>query len=267
MGKTSKGKGKSQGKDGLVGLSITLACGPSWRETLLVLALDTTTRAGSVAVLRDGSIAAAIIGDPSVTHGERLPRELARALEEAGAPLESIDLLAVAAGPGSFTGLRVGIASIQGLAFARGLRVVPVPTLDALAQASAGELAGETRIAAWLDAQRGEVFAALYAADARTLVAAPTCLTPVDTLQTWRAVLGTDAVVFTGDGALRYGAVIIHALGRQARILDGVAALAPAIARIAAETPDRAVLPHAVVPIYIRRPDAELARDRRAGTG
>lgn len=218
-------------------------------------------------MLRNGEVAACVTGDSAVTHGERLPGDFARALDAAGVRVEAIDLLAVAAGPGSFTGLRVGIASMQGLAFARGLRVVPVPTLDALARASSGALSAETRIAAWMDAQRGEVFAALYAADARTLIAAPTCLSPAETLQTWRAALGAERVVFTGDGAIRQAPVIAQALGTQARTLDQVPPLAPAIARIAAEDPDRAVLPHAVAPIYIRRPDAELARERRAGAG
>ena len=85
---------------------------------MLVLALDTTTRAGSVAVVDDDALLSEIVGDPSRTHGERLPRDLMRALEAASVPLESIDLLAVAAGPGSFTGLRVGIAAMQGLAMA-----------------------------------------------------------------------------------------------------------------------------------------------------
>ncbi len=217
-----------------------------------------------MAVLRDGSVVACISGDAAVTHGERLPGDFDRALEISGVRMEDIDLLAVAAGPGSFTGLRVGIASVQGLAFARGLRVVPVPTLHALARASTDALAAEPRLAAWMDAQRGEVFAALYAADGRSLIAAPTCLSPLETLDSWQAVLGSDRVLFTGDGALRHAPFISQALGGRARILDAVPALAPAIAHIAAENPDRAVLPHAVVPIYIRRPDAELARDRRS---
>lgn len=235
--------------------------------TLLILALDTTTREGSVAVLRDGAVAACIRGDAATTHGERLPGDLLRALETAGARVEDVDLLAVAAGPGSFTGLRVGIASIQGLAFARGLRVVPVPTLEGLARASVPTSPAAPRLAAWLDAHRDEVFAALYDGEARRLVAAPACLAPLDTLKSWQVTLGDDAVVFTGDGAIRHAEVIGQVLGRQARILERVPALAPAIARIAAEQPDRAVLPHAVVPIYIRRPDAELARERQAPAG
>jgi len=72
-------------------------------------------------------------GDPAHTHGQRLPGELMRLLDQAGVRIEDVDLFAVAAGPGSFTGLRVGIATVQGLAMARRRRVVAGSTLDALA--------------------------------------------------------------------------------------------------------------------------------------
>ena len=99
-----------------------------------ILALDTTTREGSIAVARDRTLLYECAGDAARTHGERLPSDIMRALESAGIGLADLDLLAVAAGPGSFTGLRVGISAVQGLAMARSLRVVPVPTLEALAR-------------------------------------------------------------------------------------------------------------------------------------
>ena len=79
-----------------------------------VLALDTTTRAGSVAVTDGSRLAVERAGDPLRTHAVRLPREILDALEQAGLSSGDIDLFAVAAGPGSFTGLRIGIATIQG---------------------------------------------------------------------------------------------------------------------------------------------------------
>ena len=86
----------------------------------------------------------------------------------AGVGMRDVDLLAVASGPGSFTGLRIGIATIQGLAMAHGKRVVPVSALEALARAAVNPPIDT--IAAWMDAQRGEVFAALYSADGRDLL-------------------------------------------------------------------------------------------------
>src|SRR5258708_26525909 len=94
-----------------------------------VLALDTTTRAGSVALVENDRVVEERAGDASRTHGERLPAELAAL----GAPWPTIDVFAVASGPGSFTGLRIGIATMQGLALVAGRPVVGVSALEALA--------------------------------------------------------------------------------------------------------------------------------------
>ena len=230
--------------------SITLS------QNVLVLALDTTTRAGSVAVVQDGAVLGELVGDPTRTHGARLPVDLMRVLQAAGIPVAAVDLLAVAAGPGSFTGLRVGIAALQGLAMATGNRIVPVSALDALALAGKG---GHVPVAAWMDAQRGEVFAALYDAEGVHPIAEPTALHPKATLEAWMRIGITGPIRFVGDGAVRYADVITAHMGDAAEI-TAPPPLAPIIGRIAAGAPERAVLPHAVVPIYIRRPDAELAR-------
>ena len=172
-----------------------------------------------------------------------------------------VDLLAVAAGPGSFTGLRVGIAAVQGLAIARGLNVVPVPTLEALAGAAA--VPPRTHVAAWLDGQRGEVFAALYeAAERGPVERRPACVgSPASVLDAW-ALPANTSTIFIGDGAIRYQAAIHERFGSSVSILP-LPPLAATIARIAFEQPDRAVPPHDIVPVYIRRSDAEIARDRR----
>ena len=106
---------------------------------MIVLALETATRAGSVALL-DGSVCRAARGDASRTHGERLPGELVDAAAAAGRAIRDVDLFAVVLGPGSFTGLRVGVAAIQGLALVAGKGVVGISTLDALARGSSAQL-------------------------------------------------------------------------------------------------------------------------------
>jgi tRNA threonylcarbamoyladenosine biosynthesis protein TsaB len=229
---------------------------------VLVLALDTTTRAGSAAIVRDGAVVLEETGDPALTHGQRLPRDLMRLLDRAGLRLDDIDLFAVAAGPGSFTGLRVGIATVQGLAMAGQRLVVPVSALDALALAGRN---GSDPIAAWMDAQRGEVFAALYAPDGATLLLDPSSDPPGRTLDRWRPAL-TGRERFIGDGALRYREVLERASsppGGGVTIVEPIPPLAGVIGAVASTQPDRGMLPHAVVPIYIRRSDAELARDRK----
>ena len=227
---------------------------------MLILALDTTTKGGSMAVVHDGLVRVERAGNPEVTYGERLPAELERVLDEAGVRIEAIDLFAVAAGPGSFTGLRVGIATIQGLAMARARRVVAVSALDALARAVTNS---DQTIATWMDAQRGEVFAALYAADGRDILIPPVAAPPPVVLDEWAESGVTERSIFIGDGALRHGEFLRKALGARVHIV-APPALAGLIGQIAAENPARADLPHAIVPIYIRKSDAELARARRA---
>jgi len=229
---------------------------------VLILALDTTTRAGSVALLRGEEVLYEQSGDPTLTHGQRLPGDLIQACTVAAVQISDVELLAVAAGPGSFTGLRIGIATMQGLAMARSGRIVPVSTLEAIALAAPP---GPARIAAWMDAQRGEVFAQVFEREqgrARPLTDA-IAAAPTVVLQHHREWVS--GAVFEGDGAIRYRHDVEHGLGGAARVAADVPHLAVAIARIAAVSPDRAVLPHAVVPIYVRKPDAEIARDRRAG--
>jgi len=231
---------------------------------MIVLALDTTSRTGSAACVRDGAVLADVSGDPAQTHGQRLPGELMTLLAKAGVALDAIDLLAVAAGPGSFTGLRIGIAAVQGLAMATGKPVVPVSTFEALAYAAASDRIDDRLIVPWVDAQRGQVFAALYEARGLEQITEPTSLPPGETLDVLLAHTARAPLRFLGDGAVRYAPEITARLGSRADINPVVPALAVPIARIAAAAPGRAVPPHAVAPIYVRRPDAELARDRRA---
>jgi len=235
---------------------------------VLVLALDTSSAGGSAALVRDGAGVIERAGDASRTHGERLPRELMTLLEEAQATLDAVDRFAVCIGPGSFTGLRVGIATIQGLALSLHRRVVPVSAFEALAvncQLPTPNRHSPTAI--WIDAHRGEVFAALYDSTGRE-IAPPTAMKPEATLDAWSAALGdVDRIRFAGDGAIRYRDAIVKRLGSAAFIDDAVPLLAGTIGAIAAAHEERAVRPHALVPLYVRRSDAELARDRRHAAG
>jgi tRNA threonylcarbamoyl adenosine modification protein YeaZ len=241
---------------------------------MLVLALDTTTRGGSAAVARDGRVLAVLAGDPGRPHAERVPGDLVRVLEQAGAGLPDVDVFAVAIGPGSFTGLRIGIAAIQGCAFAAGRPVVGVSALDALALAASAAAVGQTpaRIGAWIDAQRQEVFSALYGITgigmeaALEVIEGPSVGDPAETARRWHDRLGGSWCAVAGDGAVRYRAILDAASGTVVPVIEPPA-LAPTIA-LTAERRARAeggTLPHAIRPLYLRRPDAELARDRKRG--
>ena len=254
---------------------------------MLVLALDTTTRRGSLALARDGVLLEVSAGDEELTHAARLPGDLLRCLERHGLGVPDVDLFAVAAGPGSFTGLRIGIATIQGLAFAGRRPVVAVSALDALAHAAAGQMpSGSGLIGAWMDAHRREVYACLYrkaerpsgtpvvpgpagvasAADLGDLqvVSAAEVRPPEAVVESWVPKLDGH-VVMLGDGATTYRELLLERMGQQVTIMEH-----PLIAAVVAEIATsraglgQTIQPHAIRPFYVRRPDAELERDRRA---
>lgn len=229
---------------------------------MLILSLDTTTRSGSIAVVHDGRVIHEQVGQTDRTHAQRLPGDLAAACTTAGVSIADVELFAVAAGPGSFTGLRVGIATIQGLAIARARRVVPVSTLEALAEAAPRP---GPRVAAWMDAQRGEVFAQVFERSdgTRRPLTEAVSASPAVALELHAHEL--DHALFHGDGAIRYREQLVAVRGASVALVATVSPLAGAIGRIAEAQAEHAVLPHAIVPIYVRRPDAEIARDRRSG--
>jgi len=234
-----------------------------------IIALDTTTRAGSAALLDDDRILDEREGDPRRTHAERLPGEITALLDAHHVTFADVDLYAVACGPGSFTGLRIGIATMQGLAFVGGRRIVGVSALDALAHAGSADLAPGAVVAAWMDAHRRDVFSALYRVQAAPLydehrleiIEGAAVDTPAATLDRGRRHL-SGAPSFIGDGATLYGDVVVTAVP-SARIVP-MPLLAGTVGRLALRASRRgdAVDPAGLQPLYVRRPDAEVARER-----
>ncbi|MFO7177884.1 MAG: tRNA (adenosine(37)-N6)-threonylcarbamoyltransferase complex dimerization subunit type 1 TsaB [Pseudomonadota bacterium] len=134
-----------------------------------ILALETSTRRGSAALLEEGRVLAAAEHDELNAHAERMLALVAHLLDRSGWSRTSIERVAVGTGPGSFVGLRVGIALAQGIALGLDVPVVGVSSLQAMARA-VPEARPQPRLAL-LDARRNEVFAAAYAADGRELLA------------------------------------------------------------------------------------------------
>lgn len=231
-----------------------------------VLALDSTTREGSVAVVDDDRIVVERGGDASKTHAERLPGEML----SLGIPLTSIDLFAVASGPGSFTGLRVGIATVQGLAFARQAPVVSISALEALAQIGSVELRPGTIVGAWIDAHRREVYSALYrVADGASFsesrlveLDAPAVGDPAETLGRWSSS-GQAPELIIGDGAELYADRIE---GRARMVPAPLLAGAIGAMAIHRARQGQCIDPAGIQPLYIRRPDAEVAREAKGNS-
>lgn len=241
---------------------------------MLVLALDSTTRAGSAALWRDGALDVRP-GDGSRTHAERLPAELVAVLSAASRSVADVDLFAVASGPGSFTGMRVGIATMQALALVQGRSIVAVSTLDLLALAGAAEVRGPALVVSWMEAYRGEVFAAITrvgdvggSSPTLDVIEAAAVDRPGALAAAWapRVRAAADAaslpVIVIGDAVPTTTDVLSAAFGAETRLADAPP-LAGLLARIAATAPERGVRPHAVVPVYVRRTDAELGRERQ----
>jgi tRNA threonylcarbamoyladenosine biosynthesis protein TsaB len=124
-----------------------------------LLAIETSTLAGGVALLDDDRVVGEYLLDVRVTHSERIMAAIDRVLTDAGVGIDEIDALAVAIGPGSFTGLRIGLGTVKGLALGRDLAVAAVPTLDAMA---AGLPFAAMPVCPVVDARRDEVYACRY---------------------------------------------------------------------------------------------------------
>jgi len=129
---------------------------------MLIFALDTSTPSGSFAVLRDGAILAQSVVLPDEPYSPNLLRCAESLLEVTRISLEQIDLFAVCAGPGSFTGLRVGLTAVKGWAEIWQRPVAAVSALEAVAAQAALSCAPGSLLAAVLDARRGQIFAALF---------------------------------------------------------------------------------------------------------
>ena len=241
---------------------------------MIVLGFDTATAATAVALRFDGTTLEAR-DDPAPGehpgHATRL-LEMARGLlVDAGIGWDRLDRIAVGVGPGTFTGLRVGIATARGLAQSLGVPAAPVSSLQALAQGALGD--GELRtgegLLAVIDARRGEIFAAAYEPDdegeLRELIEARP-LAP-EGLAGLLAELGRpDGWLAVGDGALRYRDPLARPGVRIPEADDPAHLLS---ARSICELGSRAstVSPDELLPDYRRRPDAELALEGAAGRG
>ena len=123
-----------------------------------VLGVDTATQRASVAVVAGDAILAELTMD-SRSHAASIVPLIEAVLQQAACTVEALDAIAVSAGPGSFTGLRVGLSVAKGIACATGARVVPIPTLEALAHV-APTAAGV--VCPLLDARKGELYAACF---------------------------------------------------------------------------------------------------------
>lgn len=214
-----------------------------------LLAVETSTLAGGVAILEDDRLRGEYLLDVSATHSERLLPAIDRLLADAGWGPSDLQGLAVAVGPGSFTGLRIGLSAVKGLALALGVPVAAVPTLDAMAAALPY---ASLPVCPVLDARKGEVYCSLYRWEGEAVrrewdytALAPAAL----------AARLSEPTILLGDGAH----LVLTANARLApphrRVPSPGAVAVLGLARLEAGD---AVAAAALTPIYLRPSEAEL---------
>ncbi len=220
-----------------------------------ICAFETSSQVGEVALLDPEGACRTARMSAALSHGRDLLPSLSALLAEAGRAPEDLDLLAVDCGPGSYTGIRVGVTAAKTLAFALGKPVVPVDSLRVLL--ANVDAAGAAAAAPVIDARLGQVYAAVFSLPSRS----PVLSDFVGTVDELRPHLPPGAVVF-GDATARYqdgfaGFAIGPASWSQPR--------AEAVARLGAEAfrAHGGVAPDDIVPRYLRVSDAERRRRER----
>jgi tRNA threonylcarbamoyladenosine biosynthesis protein TsaB len=231
---------------------------------MVVVGVDTATADAVVGVSADGVMVheaqVAPGPDERPRHSQVLLPEIERGVEAAGG-WQLVDRIAVGIGPGSFTGLRIGIATARGLAQAREIPIVPVGSLSALARGITSSPEGRGRLALpVIDARRGEAFAALIEDGGAELW--PPSVAPPDELGDRVRELDRPPLA-AGDGALRFAAELEAAGATVAPPQDPIHRVA---ARHVCAVGEAAVeaSPNQIQPLYLRPPDAKrwLERDR-----
>lgn len=237
----------------------------------LVLSVETATRGGSIFLSQGAAQLAATVGDPQLSQSASLLRDINECLEKSGHSLAEVELFGCAAGPGSFTGLRIGIATVKALAASLRRPCVGIPTLQAVAYAAGASM----RTVALLPAGRGEVFAQMFSMSDEGVVNevdAAAHLSPEKLLERYAAFAN---VLWAGSGAEQQRERLENfAAGKNGAISDlrsqiseynwRFAApetnLATHIAALALQAFQTGKLqtPNALSAIYVRPSDAEL---------
>jgi tRNA threonylcarbamoyladenosine biosynthesis protein TsaB len=229
-----------------------------------ILAIDTSTSCASLAVAADREIVAESLVNTNRTLSARIIPEIERLLATTGLTIADIDLFVSSLGPGSFTGVRGGVATMQGLALATGK---PCAGFSSLTMLAMNFSLAKFLICPLIDARKNEVYGALY--DCSSPLPFPhitDCVLPprllLDQIQSQTA----DPVIFVGDGAVRYCNLITEQLGGQA-IFAPLAQQTPRAANgimlaLDVYLKGQALDPSHLLPVYLRASDAEINKSK-----
>ena len=223
-----------------------------------ILSVDTSAVCASVAVVEDGRIRAQSSTNAGLTHSRTLLPMIDSLLQNSETPLDSIDCFACAVGPGSFTGIRIGIAAIKGLCDGTGKQALAVSTLEGLAY----NLLGQNALAcAVMDARCNQVYTALFEiqGDTVTRLTADAAL-KIEDLGTLLEQYSGKRIIFVGDGAEKCAQSLPYPAAPALTRFQNAASVALAAERSFDES--KLLDAQALLPVYLRLPQAE--RELRA---
>ncbi len=258
-----------------------------------VLAIDTSTMLGGIAVMDDAGLIVETRLNVKSTHSERLMTELDHTLKRAGLKISDIDVFAAAIGPGSFTGLRIGLSTVKGFSYVTGKPIVSVPTLEALVW---NFPYSRYPICTMLDARKKEVYAALFKWEDENNPPQPpftkggrggiksgeikglrghssgtfiklipeTSVKPEEFIHNALRLKPDERIILTGEGALLYKDTIIEVMGRKA-IFAPSQKMVPSPSNVAFIGLEKAMKgefsePISLIPFYIRKSEAEIKK-------
>ncbi len=230
---------------------------------MYILGIDTSTDILSAAVCTETETLAEISFDAERSHAERIIETIESVLSEANVSLRILDILGVSRGPGSFTGVRIGVATMKGLALGAGKPLIGVSTLRAMAHLADS---GATHVCPLIDARINEVYGAIYRRSQQEWIAEmPDCVGPIESI----VASAPENCVVLGDGTIRY-ADRLRAAAPHLRVLSaekgrpsGAAVAREALAAFRAGNTGEPAL---VLPVYLRKSQPEEARRRAEET-
>lgn len=232
--------------------------GISAHRSPVILAIENSTMCGSVAIVSPDLCLAEISITSATTHSRRLLDSIDSVLKNASITLNDIDAIAISLGPGSFTGIRIGLTTAKGLAFATNKPLIGINSLDALAEQVS---MSNCLICSMLDARKKEVFAAFYQKSTAGYLERCSGYLSVPIASLYETI--SEPVLFVGDGSLLYKAELQDNLGAMATFAPHETfyprASALGILAIAKWNATSFLNPGSASPTYVRPSDAEIS--------
>lgn len=233
----------------------------SWSSPL-ILAIDNSTLYGNVALTSPDGLLAERSLLSKLTHSKRLLSSLDELLKESNLDWDKLDAVAVCLGPGSFTGLRIGLATVKGIAMATDLPLIGISSLDGLASQLPF---AKHQICSILDARKHEIYAAFYESNVAGEVERISdylVMPPEELAQKIK-----QPTIFVGDGVNVYGDFLTETLGSLALFAPEhiIFPRAASIGKLALSkfSQNQFLDPSSAVPLYIRASDAEIQRNKK----